>query len=189
MLLFGVSNRLSDPLNPANPPVSDLPPPDPTTSAVEHGFQTHKPDPTRVGCRFFLSKPVTPDPNQILSLSNELLRLSDHFWLNLVQILRDPTRSWQIQPDFGLISTALNRFRPDLARSGHISASVIKLETDPNQLETDETRTEKSEQISGSVSGQFFIHLPHSGRVRVGHKPDPTQPVDTPSYYIKKLQN
>ena len=41
MLLFGVSNKLDDPLNPANPPVSDLPPPNPMTSAVGHGFQTH----------------------------------------------------------------------------------------------------------------------------------------------------
>ena len=41
MLLFRVSNKLGDPLNPANPPVSDPPPLDPTTSTVEHGFQTH----------------------------------------------------------------------------------------------------------------------------------------------------
>ena len=186
MLLFGVSNRLGDPLNPANPPVFDSPPLDPTTSAIGHGFQTR---PHAGWLSVFLLKSVTPDPNRILSLSDELLRLSNHFRRNLVQILQDLARSWQIRPDFGMISTALNRFRPDLTRSGHISASVIKPETDPNQLKTDETRTEKSDQIFGSVSGQFFIHLPHSGRVRVGHKPDPTQPVDTPSCYIKKLQN
>ena len=93
----------------------------------------------------FLLKPMTPDPNRILSLSDELLQLSNHFRRNLVQILQDLARSWQIRPDFSMISTALNRFRPDLARSGHISASVIKPETDPNQLKTDETRTEKSD--------------------------------------------
>ena len=36
----GVSNRLDDPLNPTNPPVFNLLPPDPTTPAVERGFQT-----------------------------------------------------------------------------------------------------------------------------------------------------
>ena len=85
-------------------------------------------------------------------------------------------QSRRIRPYFGQISKDPIRFRPDLVPSD-------KLETDPNQLETDETRTEKSNQISGSVSGQFFIHPPHSGRVRVGHKPDPARPVDTPSVY------
>ena len=83
-------------------------------------------------------------------------------------------RSRQIQPYFGQISKDPIRFRPDFVPGD-------KPETDLNQPETDETRTEKSNQISRSVSSQFFIHPPHSGRVRVGHKPNPARPVDTPN--------
>ena len=51
-----------------------------------------------------------------------------------------PTKSNEIWPDFDLGD---------------------KPETNSNQPKTDETRTEKSNQISRSVSGQIFIHLPH----------------------------
>ena len=128
---------------------------------------------------------------------------------NLSQISTDPARFLsdldgssqisaryrRIRPDFCPISTDPAIFLPDIAGSGQISARSRrirpgfvpgdKLEIDPNQPETDETRTEKSNQISWSVSGQFFIHPPHSGRVRVGHKPDPARPVDTPRIDIK----
>ena len=98
---LGVSNRPGDPLNPANPLVSDPPPPDPMTPAVRRGFRTRSPDPTRVGCRFFLSKPMTLDPNRILSLSDELLQISNQFGWNLVQILRDLARSHRYPTKFG----------------------------------------------------------------------------------------
>ena len=153
----------------------------------------------QVGCRFLVSKPVTPNPNRILYLSDEVLRFFDQIrrdlvviWRNLGQISTDSARSRQIRPDFYPISTDPAIFRPDIAGSGQISAKSRRIrpgfvpgdkpETDPNQPETDETQTEKSNQISGSVLGQFFIHPPHSGRVRVGHKPDPARPVDTPSH-------
>ena len=86
-----------------------------------------------------------------------------------------------IRRNLGQISTDPARFRPDLVESGQISASTVKPETDPKQPETDKTRTEKSGQSSGSVSGQIFIHPTKSGRFRVGHKPDPARPVDTPN--------
>ena len=93
------------------------------------------------------------------------------------------------RPDPARSSRYPMKSRPNIDGSDQISARSHwirpdfipgdKLETDPNQPETDETQTEKSNQISGSVSGQFFIHPPHSGRVRVEHKPDPARPVDT----------
>ena len=99
----------------------------------------------------------------------------------------DSARSSCYPTNLGQISTDLARFLSDLDGSGHISARSRrirpyfvpgdKLDTDPNQPETDETQTEKSDQISRSVSSQFFIHPPHSGRVRVGHKLDPWTPL------------
>ena len=62
----GLSNRPSNPLNPANPHMSDLTPPDSTTPVVGRGFRARQPDPTRVGSQFSISKPVTPDPNRVL---------------------------------------------------------------------------------------------------------------------------
>ena len=109
------------------------------------------------------------------------------FWPSLDGFGQISAWSRRLRTDFGLISLDPAIFRPDLEGSGQISARSRwirpdfvpgdKLEIDPNQPETDKTRTEKSNQIFGSVSGQFFIHPPHSGRVRVGHKPDPWTPL------------
>ena len=160
----------------------------------------------RVGYRFLVSKPVTPNPNQSFILTGEVLRFSDQIRRdpavtrrNLGQISTNPARFLFDLDGSGHISTRYRKIHSDFVGSGQISVrswriqpdfvSGNKPETDPNQPETDETQTEKSNQISGSVSGQFFIHLPHSGRVRVGHKPDPTRPVDTPTRkYIKSYQ-
>ena len=103
-----------------------------------------------------------------------------------------PTKS---KPDLdrsGQISPNLARFRPDLDKSSQILARSHRIrpnfvpsdkpDTNPNQPETNETRTEKSDQVSELVSGQFFIHPPQSGWVRVGHKPNSAQPMDTPTW-------
>ena len=141
---------------------------------------------------------------EVLRFSDQIWRDPAVTRRNLGQISTDPARFLsdlegsghisakyqRIRSNFGQISTDPAIFRPDIEGSGQISARYRrirpdlvygnKLETDLNQPEIDETRTEKSNQISGSVSGQFFIHPPHSSRVQVGHKTDPARPVDTP---------
>ena len=99
------------------------------------------------------------------TLSDELLQILNQQQRDLVQILRDLMRSCCYPTKSGPYLDRYGQFRPNLSGSGQISAPVIKREIDPNQPETKETRTEKSDQISGSVSGQIFIHLPHSSQV------------------------
>ena len=121
------------------------------------------------------------------TLSDELLQILNQQQRDLVQILRDLMRSCCYPTKSGPYLDRYGQFRPNLSGSGQISAPVIKREIDPNQPETKETRTEKSDQISGSVSGQIFIHLPHSSQVQVGHKPDPAQPVDSPTWRVSHV--
>ena len=153
---------------------SKLTNPTPRGLVVGFPFETHdtRPKPNPFSFRRVITnfQPVwaksDPDPSR----SDEISPLSNEIW----------ARSQRIRPNLGQISTNLVRFWPDLVGSGQISAPVIKPETDPNQPETDETRTEKSDQISRSISSQFFIHPPHLGRVWVGHKPDLDRLMDTP---------
>ena len=121
------------------------------------------------------------------TLSDELLQILNQQQRDLVQILRDLMRSCCYPTKSDPYLDRYGQFRPNLSGSGQISAPVIKREIDPNQPETKETRTEKSDQISGSVSGQIFIHLPHSSQVQVGHKPDPAQPVDSPTWRVSHV--
>ena len=93
------------------------------------------------------------------------------------------------RPDLARSSRYPTKSRPDLDGSGHISARYRRIRSDfvpGDKPETDETRTEKSNQISGSVSGQFFLHPSHSGRVRIGHKPDPWTPLSS-TYLLNTL--
>ena len=136
----------------------------------------------QVGCRFLVSKPVTPNPNRILYLSNEVLRFFD-------QIRRDLVVIWR---NLGQISPDPARFHPDLAGSGQISSRSRRIwpdfvpsdkpNTDSTRPETDESRTEKSNHLSGSVSGHIFLHPNRSGWFRVGYKTDPARSVYTPIY-------
>ena len=75
----GLSNRPSNPLNPANPHMSDLKPPDSTTPVVGRGFRARQPDPTRVGSQFSISKPVTPELNQTFILSAKYYEFPTRF--------------------------------------------------------------------------------------------------------------
>ena len=120
----------------------------------------------RVSCWFSISKPMTPDLNQVLYLFQRIIS-------NFGPTLRsgpDPSRSHHYPTKS---SPYLDGSDPYLNRSSQTLALVIKPEIDPNQLETDKTWTEKYDQISRSVSGQIFMHL--SFRVKSELGTNPTQ--------------
>ena len=75
---------------------------------------------------------------------------------DLVQILRDPVISCVVRWNLGQILTNSTRFRLDLDGFGQISAPVIKPETDPIKLETDETQTRRSDQIIRTSFGLYY---------------------------------
>ena len=76
---------------PSNPPVSDPPPPDPTTLTVGHRFQARQPDPTLVGPLFSVSKPVTPDSFTALPFPTKYYEFRTNF--SEISLLSD-----EIQP-------------------------------------------------------------------------------------------
>ena len=133
------------------------------------GFQTHDTQPEPNPLSFWQSITIfRPDParsRRYLTKSRPGLNGSN-------QIL---ARSRQIRPDFGQISPGLGRFRPDLDGFGYISTRSRRIwpdffpgekpETDPTRPEIDEIRTEKSNHLSGSISGHIFLHSNNSGRV------------------------
>ena len=126
----------------------------------------------RVGCRFLVSKPVTPDPNWILYLSGEVLRFSDQIrqdlaviWRNLGQILTDPAR-----------------FRLDLARFGQISSRSRRIRLDffpGDKPDTDPMRPETKNLTTSP--GWFRATFPSTRIIQVGFRlgTNSIRPVDT----------
>lgn len=114
-------------------------------------------DPSRFGPDTSRSGPDPWRSGKISLLSDEIRSLSR--WIRSL-----PRQIWSLSR---WIRSLSRRIQPDFVPSD-------KPDIDPTRLETDETRTEKSDQISGSVSGHIFLHPNNSGRFRVGHKFDPT---------------
>ena len=94
---------------------------------------------------------------------SEISARSRRIWRNIGQILIDSARFWP--------------------KSSQISTPYSELETARYASETDKTRFDRSEAPHGPVMGSDFSYPSLSGRVRVGHKPDPAELVDTPNYY------
>ena len=83
-----------------------------------------------------------------------------------------PTKSKSNLNRYSQILARSQQIWPDLARFGQILAQVIKPEIDPIQLENERPKLKNPTKSFGLVSSHFFIHSNHSGRVRVGHKPN-----------------
>ena len=137
LFLVGLSKRPGNLLNPANLLATD-----------DSGGRTRvsnlitRPQVGRLSVFRFKTRDTQPKPNH-LSFPAKYYEF--------------PTKSNEIWPDFDgscQISDRSRRIQPDFDLGD-------KPETNSNQPKTDETQTEKSNQISRSVSGQIFIHLPH----------------------------
>ena len=128
-----------------------------------------------VDCQFLVSKSMTPNPNRNLY---PFQRIITNFRSNpkrsrqdLVQILRDPVRSRR----YPTKSRSDLLFLFDLDGANQISALVIKPEANLNQLETDKTRTKKSDQIH---QVNFRSKFPSTRIIRVEFRlgTNPTRP-------------
>ena len=193
----GLSNPPSHPPNPPKPLVPDPFPPDPTAPVVGRRSRALKPD---VGGS--VSSPLLQNPwNPTHPKSMNIMANSPAFWRDFSLISQisstktirsginttDPTilstiwgKNHRIWRNLCQIWLDLTGSWPDWARSGEISLIFNGFRWVLASPETDPTRRTSNPRNPNLLIGRlrvgFLLTWSLTGRLRVGHKPDPLDP-------------
>ena len=161
------------------------------------GFRPQKPEPPELPDKNSKNDENHVDPATFgrPSFRSALIRpRSCIFLTQICLILANPTQIYSsLTPtrlNLGQIFIDLKESHLTLLRSDQIWQDPTMFQPKTSELEnpkpidshpkTDMTRPAWSETLGESVAGQNLPHPIMSGRVRVGHKPNPAWPVDTP---------